>query len=346
MPVPLPKLTVLMTMYNAGPFLRETVESVLNQTYSDFKYLIIDNASTDDSRDIIRSYNDPRIELAPLAENIGQVAALNKGLAMIDTPLIARMDADDICLPQRFERQVEFMDANPGIGICGTFAIAFHGKREISWQWPCKPEDIKVKLLFECCLAHPSVMMRKDLLDRFNLRYSETIGHSFDWELWQRAAECFPLANIPAFLLRYRLHEANESKKTLHLQEKAAKRIDDQTLARLGLENHPLRQIHRDVALETMNAKNRGPEFPDHVLQWFNHLETANNLKKIYDADALRRFLNERLFFILKANLKYRGPILKIFFNRRAGLYRHAGLYRSFKFMIKILLSLFGFGIK
>lgn len=325
-----------MTMYNAAPFLRETVDSVLNQTYPDFTYLIIDNASIDNSREIIRSYNDPRIKLVPLPENIGQVAALNKGLDMIDTPLIARMDADDISLPQRFERQVEFMDAHPGIGICGTFAIAFHEKREIPWQWPCNPEDIKVKLLFECCLAHPSVMMRKDLLDRFNLRYSETIGHSFDWELWQRAAECFDLANIPVFLLRYRLHEANESKKTLHLQEQAAGMIDDQTLERLGLANHPLRQIHRDVAFETMNAKNRGPEFLDHVLQWFDELEAANILKKIYDADALRRFLNERLFFILKANLKYRRSILKIFFNRR--LHRHASLYRSFKFMIRFLL--------
>lgn len=332
-----------MTMYNAAPFLRETVDSVLNQTYPDFKYLIIDNASIDNSREIIRSYNDPRIKLVPLPENIGQVAALNKGLDMIDTPLIARMDADDICLPQRFGRQVEFMDANPEIGICGAFAIAFHGKREIYWQWPCHPDDIKVKLLFECCLAHPSVMMRKDLLDRYKLRYSETIGHSFDWELWQRAAECFDLANIPAFLLRYRLHEANESKKTLHLQEQAAKLIDDQTLERLGLANHPLRQIHRDAAFETMNAKNRGPEFLDRVIQWFDQLETANSLKKIYNADALRRFLNERLFLMLKANLKYRRAILKIFSNHR--LYRQVGIYRSFKFMIKVLLSFFGFGI-
>ncbi|HLP61212.1 MAG TPA: hypothetical protein VK186_20385, partial [Candidatus Deferrimicrobium sp.] len=134
-----------------------------------------------------------------------------------------------------------------------------------------------------------------------------------------------------------------ESKKTLHLQEKAAKLIDDQTLARLGLENHSLRQIHRDVAFETMNAKNRGPEFLGLVIAWFDQLETANALKKIYDAVALRRFLNERLFLLLKANLEYRGPILKIFFNRH--LYHHAGLYRSFKFIIKMLLSLFNFGL-
>jgi glycosyltransferase involved in cell wall biosynthesis len=326
-------------MYNAAPFLRETVESILNQTYTDFKFLIIDNASTDNSRDIIRSYNDPRIELVPLPENIGQVAALNKGLDMIDTLFIARMDADDICLPQRFERQVEFMGANPEIGICGTFAIAFHGKREISWQWPTSPEDIKVKLLFECCLAHPSVMIRKDLLNRFNLRYSETIGHSFDWELWQRAAECFPLANIPAFLLRYRLHEANESKKTLHLQEKAAQMIDNQTLERLDLANHPLRPIHRDVAFETMKAKNRGPEFLAQVIQWFDYLEGANLIKKGYNTKALRHFLNERLFLVLKANLKYRRTILKIFFSRR--LCRHAGPFRTLKFMIRILLRRF-----
>jgi glycosyltransferase involved in cell wall biosynthesis len=101
----MPELTVLMTVYNGEAYLRETIDSILNQTYKDFKFLILDNASTDSSREIIRSYNDPRIELAALPENIGQAAALNKGLDMIDTPLVARMDADDISLPHRLTRE-------------------------------------------------------------------------------------------------------------------------------------------------------------------------------------------------------------------------------------------------
>ncbi len=334
-----PLLTVLMSVKNGEPYLRETVESILNQTFRDFEFLILDNASTDNSREIVRSFNDPRIRLIELPGDIGQVAALNKGLDMIDTPLIARMDADDICLPRRFEMQVAFMEANPGVGISSAYVIAFDGKKELRWSWPCAPADIKVKLLFECSLAHPLAMMRKSLMDRYNLRYDAEIGHSFDWELWQRAAEHFDLANIPFYLLRYRLHAANESKKTLHMQRKAAEAIDTQTLGRLGLAHHPLRGVHRDTAFETLNVKERGPAFLNEAIRWFEELESANRRNTVYSAEALRKFLNERLFFILKLNTAHRRLILKIYFKKR--LYRTVGFYRSFKFVANVFLSVF-----
>ena len=124
------KLTVLMTVYNGETFLRDTVASILNQTYKDFRFLIIDNASSDRSREVIRSFHDPRIDLVALPENIGQIPALNKGLDMIDTTYVARMDADDISLPRRFERQIAFMESHPFVGVCGTYVITFRGKKE------------------------------------------------------------------------------------------------------------------------------------------------------------------------------------------------------------------------
>jgi glycosyltransferase involved in cell wall biosynthesis len=336
------KLTVLMTVYNGEVYLRENIESILNQTYKDFKFLILDNASTDSSREIIRSYNDPRIELVTLAENIGQAAALNKGLDMIDTPLVARMDADDISLPRRFERQVAFMEAHPEVGVCGTFAVTFfhQDKKEIKYRWPTEPEDIKVKLLFECCLPHPAVMIRKTFFDQYGLRYDEEIGHSFDWELWQRAAEHFELANLPEFHLRYRLHPENESKKTVHLQKTAALKLDDRSLKRLELHKHPLRQVHRDAAFETFNVKNRGPGFLNQVVQWFRELENANKKHGIYSQEALHRFLRERLFVVLHYNAAHPGLILKLFF--KEPLYREVGVFRSIKFLVKVFLSFLG----
>ncbi len=283
------KLTVLMTVYNGEAYLRETIDSILNQTYKDFKFLILDNASTDGSREIIRSYHDPRIELVALPENIGQVAALNKGLDMIDTLYAARMDADDISLPRRFERQIAFMETHPEVGVCGTFVRVFlqQNKKEIKYRWPTKPEDIKVNLMFECCLPHPGVMLRKPFFDQYKLRYDEKIGHSFDWDLWQRAVDHFDLANLPEFHLRYRLHPANESKKTDHLQEKAALKLYKRSLKKLGLQDHPLRQVHRDVAFETFNVINREPEFLDQVVQWFRELEWRGFIRK---AHGLRRY--------------------------------------------------------
>jgi glycosyltransferase involved in cell wall biosynthesis len=332
-------LTVLMTVYNGEAYLREAVESILNQTYRDFKFLILDNASTDSSREIIRSYDDPRIQLVALPENIGQVAALNKGLDMIDTPLVARMDADDISLPRRFERQVAFMAVHPEIGVCGTFTEVFshQDKKETLYRWPTKPEDIKVKLMFECCLPHPGVMLRKTFFDRYGLRYDEKIGHSFDWELWQRAGDHFGLANLPEFHLRYRFHPENESKKTSNLQEAAALKLDDRSLGRLELHRHPLRQVHRDVAFETFNVKNREPGFLNRVVQWFGELENANKKHRIYSQEALHRFLRERLFVVLHYNKAHPKLILELFFKER--LYKDVGVFRSIKFLVKVFLS-------
>jgi glycosyltransferase involved in cell wall biosynthesis len=329
-----------MTVYDGEAYLGETVESILSQTYGNFRFLILDNGSTDRSREIIASYKDPRIDLVALPVNIGQVAALNKGLAMIDTPYIARMDADDISLPRRLERQVAFMDANPGVGVCGTFAATFGMGRETKWRWPTAHEDIKVKLLFECCLAHPSVMLRKSFFDKHELTYDEKIGHSFDWELWQRAADHFELANIPEFLTRYRLHPANESKKTLHLQETAARQLDDRSLGRLGLAGHPQRQVHRDIAYETFNAANREADFLDRVVRWFEELEAANKKYGVYSQRAMERFLNERLAIILHYNITHRRKAWKLAFKKR--LYRGPVFFKFFKLSVKVALSFLG----
>jgi glycosyltransferase involved in cell wall biosynthesis len=340
----MPKLTVLMTVYNGEAYLRETIDSILNQTYKDFKFLILDNASTDGSREIIRSYNDPRIELVALPENIGQIAALNRGLDMSDTLYVGRIDADDISLPQRFERQVEFMDSHPRIGVCGTFAFTFGGKKSNRFSWPCTSEDIKARLLFECVISHPSVVIRKSFFDKYKLRYNEELGHSEDWELWQKASAYFELANIPGYLLKYRVHSQNVSKITAHMQLETAKKLDTDTLTLLGLEKHPLRFIHREVSLVTFNAENKDRHFLEDVRQWFSELQTANRLHRVYAEEALDRLLKERLFIVITKNTHLRGEVIKIF--AREKLYRYVKINWTLKFLVKIILSFLGITIK
>ncbi len=338
------KLTVLLTVYNGEAFLAETIKSILDQTYKDFKFLILDNASTDSSREVVKSFDDPRIQLIALPENIGQVAALNKGMDAIDTPLTARIDADDVCLPRRFQRQVEYMDSHPETGVCGTYAVAFEGNKESRWQWPCDSEEIKVQLLFECCIGHPTVVMRTDMFNKYELRYDDTLGHSEDWDLWQRASKHFKTANIPEYLLRYRLHEKNESKRILHRQYETAQKLDSRSLGYLGLQDHPLRTVHRDVAFTTFKAKNRGPDFLSRAAEWFEVLEIANYRHKVYDLHVLHRFLEERLFIVLHYNTAYRRTVLDVFFKKK--LYRRAGFFKSGKFVLKVFLSIFGFKTK
>ena len=124
-PMTEPILTVLMTVYNGEQYLKDAVASILNQTYRNFHFLILDNASTDNSREIISEFKDSRIELVELIENIGHTAALNRGLKLIDTPLVARMDADDISFKNRLELQINFLEENKDIDILGSWAIEF-----------------------------------------------------------------------------------------------------------------------------------------------------------------------------------------------------------------------------
>jgi len=323
------KLTILMTLYNGAPHLQETLKSVSEQTHKEFIFLILDNASTDSSREIIAASGDPRIHLVELPQNIGQVAALHKGISMIETPYVARIDADDIAMPERLEKQVAHLNTHLEVGICGTYAVAFqtdpdapdHPPRETQWEYPVDAEDVKVKLLFECALAHPSVMMRMSVLRQYNLNYDPSVKHSYDWDLWQRAAVHTDIVNLPEYLLRYRLHGQSESNRTSTLQDGAAKRLDDFALARLGLEAHPLRRVHRDLCFETMKLEDRRIDFIEDVVKWFETLEKANSTRGIYDDKALHRFLKQRLHLVLTRNSKLGKPVREIFFREKIAQY-------------------------
>ena len=124
-------ITVLMTVYNGGRFIEKAIKSVLNQTYTNFKFLIIDNKSIDNTKIIIKSFQDNRIKLIELENNIGQTAALNKGLGLINTKYVARIDADDICLPERIEKQINYLDKNVNVDVLGTWAVQINEDDEV-----------------------------------------------------------------------------------------------------------------------------------------------------------------------------------------------------------------------
>jgi glycosyltransferase involved in cell wall biosynthesis len=335
-----PRLTVLMTVYNGAAYLRPAIESILAQEMGDFRFLILDNASQDDSRAIIRGYRDARIDLVELPGNVGQVRALNRGLDLVTTPLLARMDADDISMPGRFARQLAFLERHPEVGLCGGFVAVFGAGAGGAYRWPCRPDEIKTKLLFENCLSHGTVMLRQDWFNRHRLRYNETIGHSYDWDLWQRAAMLFPLANLPRVLLRYRVHAGMESGKTAHLQRLAAETIDACALGRLGLQAHPLRPRHRDLAYETLAVVDRDLVFIDEAGAWLAELQRANDRAAVYAPRALRRFCATRLVVAMSANAGLGWPLLRRFAAWR--LWSSVPARRSLRFLAKATLAALG----
>jgi glycosyltransferase involved in cell wall biosynthesis len=199
------KVTVLMPVFNSERYLREAIESILNQAYRNFEFLIINDGSTDGSVSIIKSYNDRRIRLIHNERNLGLIHTLNRGIEQSRGHYIARMDADDISLPLRLLRQVAYMERHPDVGICGTWIEYFMGLSDVI-RLPVTDAEIKAHLPILCPMAHPTVMFRTAVVRKYGLWYSHDYPHAEDYELWFRAANVTKLANIPEVLLKYRIH--------------------------------------------------------------------------------------------------------------------------------------------
>jgi glycosyltransferase involved in cell wall biosynthesis len=200
-----PTITVLMPVYNGAMYLPEAIDSILQQTYEDFEFLIIDDGSMDQSVRIINSYDDPRIRLIKNERNLGLVSTLNKGIDLAKGEFIARMDCDDISLPERFEKQMALMSQHPEVGVCGGWIEYFMG-RVLVLKLPISDAEIKRTLPSDNPIAHPTVMMRTKVIKNLQVYYNPGYSHVEDYELWIRLAVVTCFANIPEVLLKYRIH--------------------------------------------------------------------------------------------------------------------------------------------
>ncbi|MEM0575269.1 glycosyltransferase family 2 protein [Flavobacterium polysaccharolyticum] len=211
-----PKVTVLMPVYNCELYIKEAIDSILNQTFTDFEFLIIDDASTDKTVSIVKEYNDCRIELIEKPVNTGYTNSLNYGLKVAKGEYIARMDGDDISLPNRFEKQIAFLDANPEVVLCGTAVKVIDSDRVI--RYPEFNDYIKLEFLSQNCIVHPSVMIRKSILDFYSISYDTNKEPAEDYNLWVKLLNYGNLYNIQEVLLYYRVHSSQVSQKRFNLQ--------------------------------------------------------------------------------------------------------------------------------
>ena len=201
-----PRVTVLMPVYNAAAYVADAARSILHQTWSDFELLVIDDGSTDDSARIVASLGDPRIRLVRADRNIGLTATLNKGLALARGALIARQDADDLSEPERLERQVAFLDANPAVALVGSWyrKIDAAGRLLGDRRLPTHDAPLRWALLSHCPIVHSAAMFRRDAIAEAG-GYDDRFAYAQDYELWSRVAGRHRLANLPEFLVRYRV---------------------------------------------------------------------------------------------------------------------------------------------
>ena len=202
-----PKISVIFSVYNGATYLKEAVESILNQSYFDFEFIIVNDGSTDYTEEILNKYTDSRIIRINNPQNIGLVKSLNLAIEKARGELIARMDADDISTPDRFEKQVAYLKAEPEISVIGTYMkhIDAEGNDLKVLSIPCNHELIKWKMLFETSIFHPTVMMRKkDLLKEG--KYNPNYQHIEDTELWSRMIENVQFSNLNEVLYIRRWH--------------------------------------------------------------------------------------------------------------------------------------------
>ena len=205
-------ISVIMPVYNGEKYLRDAIESILNQTYTDFEFIILNDGSTDKTEEIILSYDDQRIVYVKNTTNLQISKTLNKGIDLAKGKYIARMDADDISLLERFERQIEFMEKYTEVGICGTYIETFDEEKSV-WRVPLSHRDILCRMIFDSCLMHPSVMMRKSVLDMLPIVYREEFNKAEDYDLWVRLALLTNFANLKEVLLKYRIRNIRDNRK-------------------------------------------------------------------------------------------------------------------------------------
>jgi glycosyltransferase involved in cell wall biosynthesis len=288
-----PTVSVLMPVYNGEAFLREAIDSILNQTFTDFEFIIINDGSTDRSEEIIKSYTDQRIKYYKNEQNLRLISTLNKGIKLTVGKYIVRMDADDISMPERLEKQVKFMEQNPHVVVCGSWAETF-GKEKAPIHYLAEHNDIMFKMLYQCHLVHPTIIMRGKEIRAFTTHFDPAFLHAEDYDFFVRLGYVYKLANIREVLLKYRSHAGSVSKAHNEIQKHNSQTIRLNQFLHLG---YPV-TVPLLVDFESLNhhAYKRVKSGINEIRNMLDGMLTANEKTNIFDQHFLEKKLSNLWF--------------------------------------------------
>ena len=209
-----PLVSILMPVYKTAPYLREAMNSMLCQTFQDFELIVLDDCSPDNAEEILDAYDDPRIVRYKGEKNAGLSNVLNVGIGMARGKYIARMDSDDISLPQRLQVQVDYLEKHPDVDLVSV-GMRLFGAKEGTWIRELNPEKVKIEALFHSPVLHASSVWRKEAFEKQGLRFRQEMVPAEDYDLWVRAMlKGLKLVNLPVVLYEYRIHEAQTTLQT------------------------------------------------------------------------------------------------------------------------------------
>ena len=293
-----PKISVVLPVYQGDGYLSEAIQSILDQTYTDFELLILCDDPSDITRTILDDYQnkDSRVRVFNQQQRLGLVGSLNYGISLATGEYIARMDADDISLPQRFEEQIAYMDSKPEIGICGTWVVVKSEQGESICQYPVDDESIRCELLFNSPLAHPAVFIRRIIFNKNKISYDNTNLHAEDYGFWVLASPFTKFGNIPKALLLYRTHDEAVSRSFANIQSNSADKIRKYQIVSLGIDpTDEELELHRRISEWDFITT---PIFIENIEEWFNKILTANARKKIYPEPHFSRIIERRWYSV------------------------------------------------
>ena len=304
-----PLISVLMSVYNGEKYLAEAIESILEQTYENFEFIIINDGSTDGSLDVIKKYINNNKIILITRENKGLPYSLNEGIIRSKGKYIARMDADDISLPRRLEEQVLFMERHRDVGVCGCSTLDMYTEKK--WILTSYDKRLKAELLFSTIFAHPSVMIDKELMIKNNLFYNEDFLQSQDFELWTQMVKYTKFANLKVPLLKYRIVEnsiTREADRDIEQRYKTIKAIFEKSLNSLDIKNsEEENRLHFNLTVNT-RMKDNAIAFT-HLKKYFSKIVRANNEKQVFDKIELKKVLGKKWLW----NIIYRKDIMAVF---------------------------------
>jgi len=302
-----PLVTVLMPVYNAKPYLREAIDSILQQTYRNFEFIIINDGSTDTSEEIIKSYHDPRIKYYKNPSNLKLIATLNKGFDLASGKYIARMDADDISLPSRIQLQVELMEKDEAIGLSGTWFDTFKGNEVVgSARYAPDHATICFNHFYQIHLSHGTCMFRVSVLKKHALYFNPEFSHAEDYELWGRISMVTKLANIQQVLYKVRQHDDEVSVKYADVQKANSYRVKTWLFNYIGV----------DIGHEELD-----------LFQSIAHFEYLQSNKFLEQSKSLlEKLLLAKNYDMFFSKSFYESKLADYWFNINYNLTKHAGI--------------------
>jgi len=275
-----------MPVYNAEKYLSESIESILSQSFTEYTFLIVDDGSHDGSQEIVKSFSDSRIKFIQNSKNLGVAASLNKAMDDSSSKYIARMDADDLSHPKRLETQIDFMEKNHSIGVCGSWVWNLEKKKKFLLKYPSGTDCIRSFFLFSNPLCHPSVVMRRELLAKYNLKYDTSFRAAQDFDLWRRCSEFFSLENIKVPLLKWRKTSNSVTWNSSGISNQITCEILKSLLVRLGMKpTIDELDFHREVG-NGSGARSISELKKMHM--WLEKILELNVSAKIYPTEGLR----------------------------------------------------------